>query len=167
MKKYLNWNNLFFAVIVLFILVQQGPIVVHNFKQAGQLLKQRQVDVFWPSDREIKFPPQNQNSLVIFWSSTCAPCKLEMSRLKSSVESGKVASEDIFAVNLFEGLETSRRFLQKNHYPFTFIHAPELVKELGVRVTPTTVFLDGGEVLKMSSGISITGIWSAESFLSN
>lgn len=166
MKKYFSWSNLFFAVIVLFVFVQQAPVVFHNFQQAGQRLEPRQVEVFWPKNRQdLEFPPQNQNSLVIFWSTTCAPCKLEMSRLKNSVESGKISEKDIFAVNLFESLETSRRFLRKNNYPFTFIHAPEVVEELGVRVTPTNVFLEGNQVLKMSSGMSITGIWSAESFL--
>lgn len=163
----MSWSNLIFVVLVLLVLGQQAPVVYHNFKQEGQVLKQRQVEVFWPSQGEMLFPPKKQNSLVIFWSSTCAPCKLEMSRLKNSVESGKIASENIFAVNLFEGLETSRRFLRKNNYPFTFIHAPSLIKALGVRVTPTSVFLNGGEVLKLSSGLSITGIWSAESFLSD
>lgn len=166
MKKYLSWSNLFFAAIVLFVFFQQAPIVLHNFQQTGQTLEPRKVEVFWPKEhKDLEFPPQGQNSLVLFWSTTCAPCKLEMSRLKSSVESGKISEEDIFAVNLFESPQTSRRFLRKNDYPFTFIHAPGVAEELGVRVTPTNVFLEGDQVLKMSSGMSITGIWSAESFL--
>jgi hypothetical protein len=88
-----------------------------------------------------------------------------MGRLKKSVESGAIPSNAIFAINPFESSLQAKKFAVENGYPFTFIEASSLANEIGVTVTPTTLFIDKGRISEMSSGMSIWGIWKAEFYL--
>lgn len=163
MKKLLKLDNIFLLLLLGFFLYSKGPIIVSNFKTEGKLLPPSRVQVL-STNAEIDFPPKGK-SIAIYWSTTCAPCKLEMARLKTSVENGKIPSASIYAINTFETENQIKKFLKKNKYPFTFISNPDL--PLDIRATPTSLFIEDGKVLKLSSGMSLTGIWSAEGFLEN
>lgn len=163
MKKYLNANNFLFLGLVIFFLLNKAPIVSNNFKLEKKSLSNKSVQNIQTRET-LTFPPPSR-SIAIFWSTTCAPCKLEMKRLKSSVESGKISKNQIFAINPFEANDVITKFLEKSPYPFTFIDDPDTAFEVKVRATPTILFLDGVKVESANSGISLTGIFGAENFL--
>lgn len=168
MKKYFTKSNVFTLLIVAFVVYVQSPSILNNIRQSGNKLSGQSYPLISDKVAPIVFPPENKRSLAIFWASWCAPCKLEMARLKSSVENETISKESIFAINPFEDLPTIKKFLAQNDYPFTFIHAPNLAQELNIQATPTTLFInEEGVITSMSSGISLIGIWKAEFFLRN
>ena len=88
-----------------------------------------------------------------------------MNRLKNSVESKKIKADKIFALNPFEDKETELNFIQKEKYPFTFIRDEKntLANHLNIQQTPTVVYFEKTLIKKISSGISLIGVFQAES----
>lgn len=166
MKKWFSGGNIIFLLLLGFLIANQAPTIANNFRKEGLKLEGLKSLVI-NSEKEgqtAEFPPIEKKAMAIFWSTTCAPCKLEMARLKSSVENGKIPKSSLFAINPFEGRSEIKKFLAKNDYPFTFIEAPGISQALNVRGTPTTLFIEKGKVLSIKTGISLTGIWKAEAF---
>jgi cytochrome c biogenesis protein CcmG, thiol:disulfide interchange protein DsbE len=164
MRKYLRPGNLIFFLILGFVLFQQIPILKNSLEQTNKPIVSREMKVLNHKSVTL-FPPPGPRAIAIFWASWCGPCKLEMNRLKSSVESGAIPRESIFAINPFETDSVSRKFIAENNYPFNFLEASPLAREIGVAATPTTIFIDKGIITHMSSGMSLWGIWRAEFFL--
>jgi thiol-disulfide isomerase/thioredoxin len=113
----------------------------------------------------VEFPPKHSRAVTIFWASWCGPCKIEMQRLKSSVENKKISPDLVFAINPFETHSEVITFLKQNKFPFKFIEAPDITEKLNIISTPTTMFLNQGVITSLSSGVSFIGIWKAEYFL--
>lgn len=142
------------------------PRVIHNFRTEGKEITPAEHMVINPRSPGEKITiPAGEKSIVIFWATWCGPCKLEMNRLKSSVENGSIPDRSIIAISASEPVWKIQDFLAQNPYPFTFVHAPSLAEEIGALATPTTVFLEGRKIQSMSTGISFFGIWKAELFL--
>ncbi len=165
-KNFLSSNNLIFICILGVFILTQAPTIADNFKSEGKSLNSIMLTEMGPRGElgKIKFPPKGR-AIALFWATTCGPCKVEMARLKSSVNGGKIPKTSIFALNTFESAKKISSFLKRNNYPFTFLLDPGLGKVLNVRATPTTLFLEDGKVISMKSGMSLTGIWSAERFI--
>jgi cytochrome c biogenesis protein CcmG/thiol:disulfide interchange protein DsbE len=166
-----NWfkkkSNIFTLFLLAFLVWTKGPEILKNFNSEGLKLKSQEYQVLNSPDSELKvqFPVEKSKSIAIFWATWCGPCKLEMNRLKTSVEEGRIPKEKIFAINPFESNEVIRNFLGDNSYPFTFIDAHNIAYQLQVDVTPTTLFIEDEIVTSRSSGLSFIGIWKAEYFL--
>jgi thiol-disulfide isomerase/thioredoxin len=164
LKKYLTLSNGLFLILSLIIVMTQGKNILNNFMTEGMKIEIQQVYSFNES-QNISYPPPGTRTMAIFWSSTCAPCMLEMKRLNNSVVGGHIAKRKIFAINMGESPESIRRFIKKTSYPFHFISAPDIIRKLKVRGTPTSMLLDQNEIISMNTGISLIGIWRAEFFL--
>ena len=160
-------SNILTLFLLGLVLWKQGPQLLNNFKNQGTVLKSHEYEVISGngSTEKILFPPHGGKAIAVFWATWCGPCKVEMQRLKSSVEHGEIPAGSIVLINPFEKKEVVKKFLKENSYPFTFIEAPGLASLLGVESTPTTIFLENETVTSMSTGISFFGIWKAEAFL--
>ena len=135
---------------------------MNSLETQGTVLETKSYLVISPTKTsQVEFPPKDSRALAIFWATWCGPCKVEMQRLKSS----SIDQSKIFAINPFEDAETSRKFLETNDYKFTFIDAPDVTQKLKIELTPTTLFIDKGEITSMSTGMSLIGIWKAQWFL--
>ena len=173
MSKLRNWfarqekyQILLYVVIGGFVAWKQIPLLLSNMEKEGEKLAPSTYQVINPkTPGETLALPSSGKNILVFWATWCGPCKVEMNRLKESVVAGKIGDRAIVAISAGESPETVKKFLAKDSYPFTFIHAPEIGRELDVHVTPTTVFLENGVVTRMSSGLSLIGIWRAEAFL--
>lgn len=156
-------SNLFFWVIFGFVLYRQSPVILNNFKSEGVMVEKMQVQNMQTNETLEIFKP-NENYIVLFWATWCAPCKLEMKRLKASVEKGKIPREKLLLINTGEPVATIKQFLEKNPYPFTFVdERKKLVELFQVQSTPTMVLVEKQKAASVSSGISFIGILKAES----
>jgi cytochrome c biogenesis protein CcmG/thiol:disulfide interchange protein DsbE len=156
----------FSILIVIVLILMKGPSILQNLQSEGKQLDPGTYPVIAPTTLGPTLSvPSDQRRILVFWATWCAPCTLELSRLKASVLSGKIPGSSIIAIDLFEDASIVRRHLQQHAYPFTFIEAPELVRSLDVQVTPTVIHLDQQKIISRSSGLSVTGIWAAENFI--
>lgn len=163
-KVYLWFKqNVFLILIAGYVVYQQFPVWQNNFQQKNRFIPTQKV-FSYKTKNLIDFPSPNERVMAIFWASWCGPCKIEMNRLKKSVEAGSIPQNVIFAINPFESDSEIKKFLQNNHYPFQFIES-SLSRELQIAVTPTTIFFDKGVIESMRSGMGLWGIWEAELFL--
>lgn len=163
-----NWfkkkGNILTLIILAFVLWKQVPILITNFKMSGETIHSKEYEIIG-SQETLTFPPIKGRAMAIFWATWCGPCKLEMERLKESVSDGKIPKDLIFAINPFESAETSKEFIRKNQFPFQFIDASEVANRINIMATPTTLLIEDQKIISLSSGLSIVGIWRAESFL--
>ena len=168
-KKLITPSNIIFVLILSFVLYQKVPLWISQHKKEGELFLPQNYSAF-SLDKTISmvsFPQENNNTLAIFWATWCGPCKVEMKRLKKSVDEGKIPKNSIFAINSHESIKIQKKHVLENNYPFIFIQAPNLEKILDVQVTPTTAMFKKTKLHDLSSGISLIGIKQAESFLSS
>lgn len=157
-----------YTVFLIVFFSLNGERIINNFKSEGIELPIIKYEVLSGStEKNLLYPIENSNSVLLFWATWCTPCKVEMDRLKRSVESGTLKGSSIFLINPFEEKEASIAHLKKYAYPFIFLHDSNdtLKRKLKISQTPTMLFLKGNFIKRMSTGISLTGIYQAESFL--
>lgn len=161
MKKYLTKSNLLTAVIFAVVLYAQAPTWFANSDVENKNLAEATfIDI--TSGNLIKVD-NTKNYILFFWATWCAPCKVDMDRYKSSIQSGKIPKENFLAINPFEPPGVVSKFIKKENYPFTFVDDSRVViNELKIRSTPTVTSLEKGVVSRQSSGISLVGIFRAE-----
>lgn len=165
LRKYFTFSNITTVVILGLFLYNRVPTYLENRDLEGKAILPQEYEVFNSTDGAVKFPALDQRYIMLFWATWCGPCKVEMNRLMTSVNEGKIPGDKIVAVNSFEESAVIKKFIEENEYPFTFLNAPQLGNELKVQVTPTTFFVDKGVVTNVASGMSLVGIWKAEKFL--
>jgi cytochrome c biogenesis protein CcmG, thiol:disulfide interchange protein DsbE len=157
--KKIPKSNLIFYILFFLVLASRIPVALKNFAAEGRIVPSTSVKNLL-TDQLQSFPPADSPAVVIFWASWCGPCRIEMDRLKASVESGKIPKEKIFALNLFESLDVIKKHLKQHHYPFQFIEVPTY--DWKIEMTPTMLLIKNGKIISQSTGITLVGIWRAE-----
>ncbi len=162
--KLKKQNLAFYILLIAFFLVIQGPNLWNNFKMQGESIEKMEA-ILIKNNQAISFPA-NDNSVVLFWATWCAPCKLEMNRLQNAIDAGDISPLKVWAYNPFEDVETSKKFIAKSNYKFQFIATnPDIGKALNIKATPTYLWLQGNQVYRMTTGISIINLYWLEYFL--
>lgn len=155
---------LFPLALLAFFIWKQTPLLLNSFRQEGRIIESKSYPLL-QEEGIAEFAPKNAKAIAVFWASWCAPCKIEMHRLKNSVENGEIPKGSVFAINPFEDDQEIKKFLAQHYYPFTFIDAKDLALKLNIYSTPTTLFIENGKITSMNTGLSLIGIWRAEQFL--
>ena len=162
-KKFFSLSNSVTLILVLIILYIQSPRIWNNYQKENISIESFQTYNY--NTKEIIHFPSNKKSIVIFWASWCAPCKLEMLRFDNAIKNAEIDKDAIYAMNPYETDQVINKF--KNNYQFNFIKADQvLVSSLGVSATPTIVYLEKNKVTYVTSGVSPLGILKARWFLS-
>lgn len=156
----LKVSDVLLALILLALVVFRLPGMLANFSMEGKTIPSVNRQLIG-SQESVSYPPAG-GAVTIYWATWCSPCKLEMARLKKSVEKGSIPRERIFAVSLSEDETTVRTFLAKNPYPFTFLMPSPQDETFQITATPTLVLLRDKQVLSVGTGLSLWGIWRAE-----
>lgn len=121
------------------------------------------------SGEMISFPIPDRKQIVIFWFTTCTPCKVEMQKLNRMISEGKLRAENVIAINSYESKEVVLDFLKTT--PYQFLIAIDvngkLAEKFNVSSTPTILFFEtDGSVSWATSGLSPTLEFRAKNFFS-
>lgn len=167
MSKLLTKKNLtrFFQVLlVAFVVSRLAPQIYSNWQKQGMELES--FDTLNIATNKIEPLFLYEKNFIIFWASWCAPCKLEMMRVKRLVDSQEVRADQVIALNPFESLSEVQKFVTTTDYPFRFLSDEGLLAQrLEVKGTPTFLWIEDETIVKMSTGVHLTGLFRLESFL--
>jgi thiol-disulfide isomerase/thioredoxin len=154
-------SNLPFLLILCAFFIFKAPQFFYHLGLSETLVSSEiRTDIKTKS--KISFPLQSGPVLIIYWASWCVPCKLEMNRLKNSVETGRIPQSRIYAVNMYESSKKITDFIKTSDFPFNFITKGEAEEKFKIEATPTTVIIINGKISSVSQGMSLVGIWKAE-----
>lgn len=115
---------------------------------------------------------KGKNVLLIFWASWCKYCKEELSGLKDYQRiAGQNGDTIIILVNKLDGEKETKQqamdYLKDNNIPYKTYFDKDLkvYKELGVKIVPTTLGLNGNGILKFCSPGMITESNKLEAYM--
>lgn len=161
-KKHFTFSNLITLIVIFIFIYIQAPRVWNNYQTENITIKPFE-SFNYSSNKTITFPT-SKKSILIFWASWCAPCKLEMLRFDNAIKDKELDESAIYAINPYESDMVINKF--KNKYKFNFIRtSQQLVSKLAISATPTIVYLDKNKVTYVTSGVSPLGIFKARWFL--
>jgi len=156
----LKISDALFAVLLIYLIASRFPSMLANFSMEGAVIPVASRQVIG-SGVSVSYPPEG-GAVTIYWATWCAPCKLEMIRLKKSVDAGEIPAARVFAISLGEDAATISSYLKENSYPFTFLVPSPQDEIFKVTATPTLVLFNDRKVLSVGTGPSVWGIWRAE-----
>lgn len=114
----------------------------------------------------ISLPEKNgEPSILLFWTTYCGPCKIEMRRLVEAVQSGKIPGQNVYAISVGEDPAVVEDYVLKHEFPFQFFVDEDRqgTKEFIIKGTPTIYHLDGSNhVVWAATGIAPDLIQRAE-----
>lgn len=160
--KFGRWkkSDSVFAVVLLVLLSFRLPGILEHFRTEGTTHAPVERSVLG-RETTVSYPPAGP-AVTIYWATWCAPCKLEMNRLRASVEAGKIPRDRIFAISQGEDVGVLKKFLRENSYPFVFLLSHPQDEAFKISATPTLILWQDRKVLSMSAGLSLWGIWRTE-----
>ncbi len=123
-----------------------------------------------PQGHTSTFPDLKRPSIIIFWATWCAPCKIELKRFQKACENKELDPSQIYAVSIGEALTTVQNYIKETPYSFNVLVDPhgKNSKRFAVAATPTIAHIKaGGEIAWITSGVSPLGIWKAKNHLND
>jgi cytochrome c biogenesis protein CcmG/thiol:disulfide interchange protein DsbE len=106
--------------------------------------------------------------VIVFWSTDCGPCTLELKRLNTMINDKTITADSVLAIALDRSLDKIRTTVAERNYVFQVAQDErgEVSQAYGVQATPTVVFLAPDHSLEwFSTGISPLLEARAERFL--
>lgn len=161
-------SNLFSLFLILVVLIYKGPQIFSNF--ALQSKKIEPLNVERLSGELISFPIPEQKQIVIFWFTTCTPCKVEMQKLNRMISEGKLRAENVIAINSFDTKDIVLEFLKTTSFAFVMAmdDGGRVAERFKVSSTPTILFFESdGTISWATSGLSPTLEFRAKNFFSS
>lgn len=149
-------STLLFILIMGFLLYTRLPLWIEQYRSEGQTAPSAEVQILGQTLGEL-WPHKDQCSLLIFWATWCAPCKLEMTRINSWAKSNPQFASQIMALSSGETLETVTAHVSKNPLLYKIGWEPKylMAQQYKVKGTPTLVLVDKNQTIQwMSTGIS-------------
>lgn len=152
LSKLINWG---LVALILFLLVSRLPVWINQYQQQGALAPKLSLNHL-VTQQEIKLP-DGQAFALIFWTTTCPYCQVEMARIQKLVEQNKVPNDRVFAVNTGESSQSILNYFNKAGYTYAPLQDPGnlAAKTLGAQGVPTILLVNkNNEITWMTLGVS-------------
>lgn len=161
--KVLPW------LLIAVLLAQRIQIYQKEHSQAGRTVNEFGVQVLsrvgdWDSTR---IDLTSGKRILVFWATWCGPCQLELYRLNALVKDGTIAGDKILAISSLEDPKLVSKTASERGYLFPIAIDPTgvVAERFQVSATPTTVFLDGIKIDKISTGMTLMLASGIQEFL--
>ena len=108
-----------------------------------------------------------QKKVLIFWTTWCVPCQVELHRLESLVEEGSLDPKRVLAISSFEDQALVTKTLRQRGYKFPVGLDQDgyFARAFHISSTPTTAFLEGTRLQNESMGFTLNLESSINGFL--
>lgn len=157
MRRFVNFWNIVFVAVVLWLLLTRVPQWWSMHQREGQPAVAATVTTL--EGTPISLPLAGKQHIVIFWATWCGPCSFELNRLNRLVENGTLSPEDVMAVSVMETPEVVRTALEERKYLFRVAldSAGEAASLYEVGGTPTIVLVGADGIVQWKTmGLSPT-----------
>lgn len=168
-------STFLFLLALSFLLYTRVPLWLEQYRSEGQTATSHEIMIL--NQDHIEFwPRKDQCSLLVFWATWCAPCKLEMTRINAWAKSHPEYAAQILAISSGESLETVISHVNKNSLIYKIGWEPQyqMAQHYKVMGTPTLVLINKEQKIQwMSTGISpslelrLTQFFTGESTCTN
>ncbi len=153
MKKHLTLSNLFFVLVLSYLVNSQVPKVLKSLKLEGEVSKNLGELV------DIKEKRVNTEGSIayVFWASWCPPCEVELKRIHKMIKNSIIHPQQIVAISIDNQLSDLQAVVKEREYNFPVVWDKDgaLRKKYDVTVTPTIIVVDKKkEVVWATKGLS-------------
>lgn len=174
--KVLSWLRIkikslkFFDILlwagVLFVLASSAPMWIKLYQKQGASVGEFRVLDAEGALAILPYPGQRQ--VLVFWTTWCPPCELELARFNDAIIQGEIAKDKVIAISFGEDPELVFAEAKKRSYQFAVVADPAGIgaQALEVSGTPTVYHIDEqSKIAFASSGVSPLAISRAKHFL--
>ena len=173
MKRWINiLSNVVFTILLVVLIYRFASSYFQNSKLEGSKVPPFTLTklIFNPDISEQVILGSNIKPpyVIIFWSSSCPPCLVELSRFDQAIKDGEIPKDKFIAIDSGENLQSIKKFMQRKDYNFTVFQDNNynIERFFNVTATPLVVHVDkDGLVTWISTGVSPTGIIRAKKLL--
>lgn len=166
MKKVNLLINIFFGILIVFLLSKRIPLLKDQFQKEGSLGAPFTVTTL--DGNNFNTNEVSKNLIVVFWATWCTPCEVELSRLNQLIIDKKVSKDQILAISSFETTDLVEKAVRDRNYKMQIgLDLNGSISELyNVQGTPTVVFIDKNHTIQwMTTGLSPSLGIRAQNFL--
>lgn len=173
MKNLINQlSNILFVIIIVFLIYRIGTSYIQNNELEGRKLPEVTLLQLNDLKSELKATVLGKDILppyiLIFWSSTCPPCLVELARFSEAIKEKDIPVNRFIAINVGENIKEVKKYLSRKNYKFPvyFDRSNKLASFLKLSSTPLVVHVGHkGNIKWISTGVSPTGIIRAKKLL--
>ena len=164
-RRFFSLSNILFIAVLLWVLIQQGPIWYQNYQARGT---QAEVVTVRSLQGEAIALPLPERHLVVFWATWCAPCTVELRRIQNLIDREAVRPDQILAISTGESESVVAEAVRSREYtfPVAIDASHQAAHFYQIRGTPTVALVDEMGVIQWkATGLSPTLGYRVASFL--